>query len=371
MKVFTVGRSHDNQIRAVHPSVSGRHLQLVLHDDGNVSIVNIDRQAVTLVNGIKIQGEHFLKAGDVVYLGDYPFDWEKYVRIYAEKQSGKAGDKKGGSRVSLRNFRHHKEIFYFSIISFLAAIIWVMILFGVLYIFYNGLSMAGGIFMEGIISLLVLLLIYAGIIALIYYLIESYFRAILFGYSVSVTEQQYPELHRILLSYSKRLGISAPEMFVYNGNGIMNAMAVKFLKRKYIILMGDLVDLLLSDRKMDELGFVIGHELGHHYAGHTSIAKSWFLKPGKIFPFIGAAYSRACELTADRVGFILTGNKVSSQKALVALASGSKVLIKSNHIESFIEQERKIPLLAGFIHKIFSSHPRLTKRVLELQKFNG
>ncbi len=367
MKVLTVGRSPENDIRIDHPSVSRQHLQLVLHDDGMVSIVNISQHSVTLVNGKKIHGEHFLRKGDVVYLGHYPFEWEKYVPGTI-KQTGKNFTR----HLSFSNYKHPKETVYFTLIAVVASILWLVLASPVLIFVFTTIR-AGelSIILSGLGALAILILIAIGVILLVFYILRVFYEAKLLGSSIRVGKDQYPELYEILKKYSLKLQIEMPRMYVVNSEGSVNAMAVKFLRKKYVILYSELVDLMLADNRLDELAFIIGHELGHHFAGHTSAMKEFFLAPGKIVPFVGAAYSRACELTADRVGYLLTGNKHASQNALISMASGSKALSNQNNIQAFIRQESMIPTIPGFIYKIFSSHPRLTKRVLELEIFNA
>ena len=249
--------------------------------------------------------------------------------------------------MNANSIRHIKEKTYFSIAMIAGGFVWLLLLIGTV----------GTILIFGL------------IFALIVWLSGLYFQAVIYGDSVNVTPKQYPEIYNILSEQSQKLGISKPELFIYNGNGMMNALAVKFLSKKHIILMSDLVDLMLERNQIDELSFIIGHELGHHFAGHTSTWKNLLIAPSKIIPFLGAAYSRACELTADRVGYVLVDSLESSQKALVALALGSKSLANKTNLSEFISQERKIPTLMGFIHKLYSTHPRMTKRVIELDNF--
>jgi Zn-dependent protease with chaperone function len=199
-----------------------------------------------------------------------------------------------------------------------------------------------------------------------------YFKAVIYGNSVKVTANQYAAINKIAEEYALRLGIyKKPDIFICNSNGLVNATAITFYKKKYVLLMSSLVDLMLSNKEHDELAMIIGHELGHHAAGHNNFWRNVFLRPSNIIPFLSAAYSRACELTADRIGFELTNNLQASQNALVALALGSERLSQSSNITEFMVQENEIPEFMGFIYKIYSSHPRMTKRVIEITTYNN
>lgn len=202
------------------------------------------------------------------------------------------------------------------------------------------------------------------------WLISLYFRAQILGDSLKVSENQFPELYRSLLEYCSRTNISkVPEMFVFNSNGMLNAFAVKLFMKKYIMLTSSIVDLSYRNNNFDELNFIIGHELGHHAAGHTSFTRMFLTYPATIVPFIGAAYLRACELTADRYGLVLSGNRNSSINSLINLAHGSRTMSDKVNITAFEQQENEIPEFMGFIAKLWSTHPRLTIRVKEVRVF--
>lgn len=247
------------------------------------------------------------------------------------------------SPVDAKSLRHSKEVTYYTIMLIVSLIAWI--------------------------PLFLIALIYVIPIALILWISGLYFRAMILGDSIRVSRNQFPEIYAIAEAHSSRLGLqSVPEMFVYNSNGFVNAFAVRFLSKQYVILMSELVDLMLANGSegKQELSMIIGHELAHHAVGHTNTWKNFLLLPGSYIPFLGNAYSRACELTADRIGFVLTNDVHTAQNALVRLALGSKMLSNQVDIDTFVQQERDIPEFMGFIYKLYSSHPRMTVRVNEI-----
>ncbi|MCS6905037.1 MAG: M48 family metallopeptidase [Bacteroidia bacterium] len=206
---------------------------------------------------------------------------------------------------------------------------------------------------------------------IVWWILDLYFRAVIYGNAVRVTARQYPEIHKIILEQAEKLNLRyIPEVFVWNGHGLVNSFAIRFLSRKYILLLSSIVDLMLSHGRLNELSMVIGNQIGYHAAGHTNIWKDLLIWPAYFIPFLGAAYSRACVLTADRIGYVLTDDIMACQRALIALAHGSKNLSQKTDIDEFLLQEDRIPWLMGFIHKIYSTHPRITKRVIEITKYH-
>lgn len=252
-------------------------------------------------------------------------------------------------RTSVNSLKHPKEKTYLTILIVVSIICWIPLI---------PLAVAGFFVSIPLI--------------IISWLSALYFQAVVLGSSVRVSSNQYPELHARASELCEELGVSKmPTIFIVNSSGLVNAMAYTTLSKRYVFLYSSLVDLLLLKEHRKELDFILAHEIGHHAAGHVSLWKNLLVLPGKIIPFLGAAYGRACELTADRIGHHMTKKVEHSERALAALALGSSALVDSLNIDEFKRQEHDIPALMGFIHKLFSTHPRTTKRVLEIQQFSS
>lgn len=250
------------------------------------------------------------------------------------------------SKIDISKLRHPKETFYFMFGAIVGIIAWCFLIW------------------------LVILFIWIAIpIVITLWITEQFFKANLLGNSVRVSKEQYPEIFEIIEKQSKILNLkNVPEVFIVNSQGVVNALAIKILKNKYVLLFSELVDLMLAHNSMKEISAIIGHELGHHAAGHLAWWKQFLLKPAMFLPFFGPAYSRACELTADRIGMFLCGDKDAACRALIALACGSKYLSPKTNLKAFEEQEKIMPSFFAFLHDLFSTHPRITKRVIALKK---
>ncbi len=252
--------------------------------------------------------------------------------------------------LNVKSMRHPKERLYFFISAAIGSLLWFVIIVGTL-----GLVLFYGIF-----------------VALGLWITQQFFKAVIYGNAVRVTEDQYPTIHDIVESNCSELGLTTiPDVFIVNGQGAVNAVAVRFHSKRYVLLFSDLVDLMLEREAINELKMIIGHELAHHAAGHTSVFRNLLIGPTKFIPFLGPAYSRACELTADRIGHALTDDNEASRRALISVVSGSKALASHVNIDAFREQEAQIPMLFGFLHEIFASHPRMTRRIVEIDKISA
>jgi Zn-dependent protease with chaperone function len=198
-------------------------------------------------------------------------------------------------------------------------------------------------------------------------IVRAFLRAYMLGHYVMVGPNQFPHIHAMVEDGAKKLGLAeAPTAFVYNSGGVMNAFAVRLIGRtRYVWLTSALID---ADNE-EQLRFVIGHELGHHVAGHLDDIPNLLHWPAMIVPFLGPAYSRARELTCDRVGAYLVNDVNVSRSALQMLACGSAKLNAQMNGAAFAAQDRLVPPVAGFLLKIVSRYPRLTKRVEEVARW--
>jgi Zn-dependent protease with chaperone function len=180
------------------------------------------------------------------------------------------------------------------------------------------------------------------------------------GNAIKVTKSQFQNLHSILLSQCKTLEIdNVPDMYIMQNGGILNAFATAFMGSNYIVLYSEIADEAYQDN-IETVEFIIGHELGHIKRKH--MLKSLLLFPSFIVPFLSSAYSRACEYTCDSIGASLSPKGV--KPGLILLASGKNIWKRVN-IDKFIEQESTESGFWFWFAEKTSSHPRLTKRIIQ------
>lgn len=238
--------------------------------------------------------------------------------------------------------RHPKESLYFAICVVFSIIVYAVLLIATM----------------GTIILLILPFM------LLSWFYGLFFRAGIFGNAVRISQQQFPELDRMMQDTAAELGITrVPEAFIVSGNGALNAFAIRFIGGRFVVLYASTVDMALRRESHDELRAVIAHELAHHAAGHVSILRDILIKPAMVIPYLGFAYSRACEYTADRIACAVVKDGPTVGRALVSLAHGSESLASKINLAAFVAQEESIPGYAGYINEIYSTHPRMTRRV--------
>jgi pilus assembly protein CpaF len=84
---IVVGTSSTNDVVLYHPSLSGRHLKVVLAN-GHLEVVDLDSRTGTFVNGVRIQGSKAIRDQDVVSLGSYSIRFPQHpVEAQQENRS--------------------------------------------------------------------------------------------------------------------------------------------------------------------------------------------------------------------------------------------------------------------------------------------
>lgn len=240
---------------------------------------------------------------------------------------------------------HPKENGYFAI----SALVSLVIYYVLVRVILSGTPAAGVVVFYGI-------LIIVG-----YFLFHGIMLGQIRGNGIRVSEHQFPELMAMANEHSRRLGMDdTPDVFVLQSGGVLNAFATRFLGRNFVVLYSDV--LALATQKGEKaVSFVLGHELGHVKRKHMT--RRVLLYPSMIVPFLGSAYSRACEYTCDNIGNALQPD--GSVDGLLVLAAGRELYTQVNRTE-YANQRKTERGFFVVLAELLASHPNLTKRVAAL-----
>ncbi len=237
---------------------------------------------------------------------------------------------------------HPKEKIYFAIcVVFSIAIYYVLV-----RIVFSGVEASG------------VVLFYTIAIIVGYFIFHGVMLGQIRGNGIRVSVRQFPELMAMANQHAARLGMDeTPDVFVLQSGGMLNAFATRFLGRNFVVLYSDV--LALATQKGEKaVSFVLGHELGHVRRKHMT--RRALVYPAMIFPFLGGAYSRACEYTCDQVGNALEPE--GGVDGLLVLAAGRDLYTQVNSAEYSNQRETETGFFVRFA-EILSTHPNLTKRV--------
>src|SRR5215469_8038292 len=205
-------------------------------------------------------------------------------------------------------------------------------------------------------------LVVLGVATLLYLFAHSALIAHVKGNAVEISTEQFPELYAQFVECCRRLDIATPpQVYILNGNGVLNAFATQFLRMRYVVLTSDIVDAMQGNA--EGLRFYMGHELGHLRMKHLS--KQLLRWPVLWLPLLGAAYSRARESTCDRHGLACSGSGVAAARALSLLSAG-RARWRNLNVATYVRQTEHARGFWMSFHELISGYPWLTKRAARM-----
>ena len=230
---------------------------------------------------------------------------------------------------------HPRERFYFAVAAFFSLLVYLLLVVSIIGISYLLLGALFALLLNGLFS--------------------GHFR----GNGVRVSTRQFPDIHETARRLSRGVGLEeVPDIYLLQAGGALNAFAMRFMGRGYVVLFSDVVE--LARRQGEQaLAFVIAHELAHHERGHTGW-KRLVIAPALWMPFIGSAYSRACEYTCDAYATDAVAD--GAVDGLLVLAAG-KELYAEVDAEAFVLQAQEERGFWVRFAEMMSTHPTLPKRV--------
>jgi Zn-dependent protease with chaperone function len=204
----------------------------------------------------------------------------------------------------------------------------------------------------------------------------------LLGGTVKVGPEQFQEIHAVVSECAAILNMAVPDVFIKH-DPTFNAMTLG-VERPLVILHSSVVEAFT----LDELTYIIGHEMGHIKSEHVLyLSAAYLLTMGArgladslfglgslvVVPAMQAlqAWMRKAELTADRAGLICVQDLGLARRALIKLALGSGALFDRLNIDEYLRQaDRASRDEYGRVTEFFQTHPHIANRVRELKYFN-
>ena len=119
----------------------------------------------------------------------------------------------------------------------------------------------------------------------------------------------------------------------------------------------------------NELAYVLGHEISHHYYQHN-IYPSPNQAKSKIELLKLLHLSRASEISADRVGFLSSGDIENSLRAMLKITSGLGEKHLTFNFSSYLDQLRELKQIRGDQNQMYSTHPSFLNRMQALVWFS-
>lgn len=194
--------------------------------------------------------------------------------------------------------------------------------------------------------------------------------------SARLTQAMAPDISRMAQECIEMLGVELPvELFVYSSPQFNAACFKPEAERLYVMFSSS----LLEGFDLDELKFVMGHELGHHVYDHHAVPIGHLLngqqRPDPALALELFAWSRYAEISADRAGAHCAQNMDAVARSLFKLSSGLTSKVVEFSLNDFVAQVDDMtevdrsPGQGAPQSDWFSTHPFSPLRVKALKLF--
>lgn len=186
--------------------------------------------------------------------------------------------------------------------------------------------------------------------------------------SAKVSKEIFPEISQSIKLVLEKLKIKNNFNFFVTANHIdTNASCISSpdLNSAEIILTSKLIELL----NYDELKFIIGHEIAHFYFQHYLYPSPSSAK-NRISYLTYLNFSRAAEISCDRIGLLASGILENSLKAMLKILTGLGEKHLKFNFSSYLDQLRELKEIKGNSDLIYSTHPTLLNRMQALIWFS-
>lgn len=207
-------------------------------------------------------------------------------------------------------------------------------------------------------------LVFVGIFWLAGRIAQLFFAADIRTNGIRVWERQLPEVHRAVLTCAERLQIAPPEVYVVQ-HSIWNAFAAKLAGRRVVVLYSGAIDSVLLKGDMDQLMWLVGHEIGHHAAGHLDWSRT-LARLGAWAPWVHLWHSRRCEFTSDRIGLYCVGKLKPAMLAMANMTVGAQFADRINPAAAAADWEACRKEFFVKYRTMYSTHPANTWRMQQL-----
>ena len=186
--------------------------------------------------------------------------------------------------------------------------------------------------------------------------------------SVKVTNEIFPKISEAIDQVFLRLKIKNNFNFFVTANHFQTQAMCAMMPQSSnaeIIITSKMIELLSHN----ELQSVIGHEVSHFYYQH-----SLYPNPDKArnrIEYLNFLHlSRAAEISADRAGFIGSGNIENSLRSMLKISSGLGDEHINFNFSSYLDQLRELKEIKGDQSQLFSTHPTFLNRMQALIWFS-
>ena len=168
-------------------------------------------------------------------------------------------------------------------------------------------------------------------------------RRSLLATALRLTREIVPDRFELVDRCRTRLGVTEEvELYVYPSPEFNAGMPPREGNRAFVMISSSLYEAL----DLEELAYVMGHELGHHIYDHHAIPLEVLGNPELPVPARLAlelrAWQRYAEISADRAGMLCANGLQPAARALFKLSSGLSSAPDEARINAFLRQAEEL-----------------------------
>ena len=205
------------------------------------------------------------------------------------------------------------------------------------------------------------ILIFAVVGKALEWLLAEYNVRRLQAYGCTVSDRQFPTVHRAVEEVCERFGLQNHYRVILIPSGELNAFAIKFAKKKVVVILSELLEAVIETP--DQLRALLGHELCHTVLDHGWRNTFEIYKPMR--------YRSARELTCDNAGLVAAGGVEATKSLIKKLCVGKKLFKLIDEPELIIEAQDIYRGLTGWLLRQYLSHPPAGARLKNLDQFHA
>ena len=184
--------------------------------------------------------------------------------------------------------------------------------------------------------------------------------------SIRISPEIFPEIYEKI--NETILSLSIPEVYEFfiTPNNDFNAFCFSINTNECVIVINSRVLDLLST---DELMFIIGHEIGHHYYSHPSLSINDQSINKKTY-LTQLCLSRNMEITCDRLGLAAIKKFDTAAKAILKIVSGLNDKYINNNFDTYLHQLKELKHI-GIQDDKYQTHNNWLLRLQALKLFSN
>jgi Zn-dependent protease with chaperone function len=209
-----------------------------------------------------------------------------------------------------------------------------------------------------------------GFYSLMFWVSWNLLKVSLWGHSIEVGPDQYPQIYNTVKRAADLLKIPIPQTLICHGHGVFMVFVARYFNRRgLIIITSNMMDEFSKRPSSRELMMFVGRQLGHIKAGHFHL---WILKDviGALTFFFHWAWKRRCHFTADRIGMLVAGELPAAERALSIITVGGGIAPSTNYDEVREQRTRLFESPWSWIKLAFDSYPFMVDRIVRLREFS-